>query len=82
MSQLMISRVDTVGPAKPATAPMRIWELPTIGGPDIDPKHQGLIMKMPTVKRTPPICRNSHVALVRIHSKPALYQPQTPLKEP
>ena len=30
----------------------------------------------------PPVSRNSHIVLTRIKSRPALYQPQTPLKEP
>ena len=38
--------------------------------------------KDPKFRTGPPICRNSHVVPIRINSKPALRQPQAPLKKP
>ena len=47
-------------------------------GPDIDPKWQGSYCQ-DTDKKGPIINGNSHIILLSISSKPALFQPQTPL---
>ena len=57
-------------------------EFPKCGAPLIwITNSRAPITRTPT-KRTPSLWRNSQIVLIRINSKPALYQPQTPVKEP
>ena len=46
-----------------------------MGPPQYKTKILGLVLQGHPEKG-PPICRNSHIVLIRINSKPALYQPK------
>ena len=74
-----------LGPCRAAAKKERSGSFRKLSGPSTDPQ---IVPQSPfkepykSLFKGPSIYRNSHRLLIRINSKSAFYQPQTPLKKP